>query len=62
MAYLSNLHSEFDSSPDYVKVRVRYTVLSCVADPVPGSGTGMNNPDHIAESVETIFWVKNINS
>jgi hypothetical protein len=21
MAYLSNLHSEFDSSPDYVKVR-----------------------------------------
>jgi hypothetical protein len=25
-------------------------------DPDPGSGT--NNPDHISESLETIFWVK----
>jgi hypothetical protein len=25
-------------------------------DPDPGSG--MNNPDHISESMETIFWVK----
>jgi hypothetical protein len=23
-----------------------------------GSGDGMNNPDHISESLETIFWVK----
>jgi hypothetical protein len=23
-----------------------------------GSGSGMNNPDHIFESSETIFWVK----
>jgi hypothetical protein len=23
-----------------------------------GSGSGMNNPDHISESLETIFWVK----
>jgi hypothetical protein len=23
-----------------------------------GSGYGMNNPDHISESLETIFWVK----
>jgi hypothetical protein len=23
-----------------------------------GSGSGMNNPDHIFESFETIFWVK----
>jgi hypothetical protein len=23
-----------------------------------GSGSGMNNPDHISESFETIFWVK----
>jgi hypothetical protein len=23
-----------------------------------GSGSGMNNPDHIFESLETIFWVK----
>jgi hypothetical protein len=23
-----------------------------------GSGSGMNNPDNISESLETIFWVK----
>jgi hypothetical protein len=23
-----------------------------------GSGFRMNNPDHISESLETIFWVK----
>jgi hypothetical protein len=23
-----------------------------------GSGSGVNNPDHISESLETIFWVK----
>jgi hypothetical protein len=23
-----------------------------------GSGSGMNNPDHISESFKTIFWVK----
>ncbi len=23
-----------------------------------GSGSGMNNPDHISVSLETIFWVK----
>ncbi len=34
------------------------------ADPDPGCGMGkksgstMNNPDHISESLETIFWVK----
>ncbi len=22
------------------------------------SGSGMNNPNHISESLETIFWVK----
>jgi hypothetical protein len=22
------------------------------------SGSGMNNPDHISESLETVFWVK----
>jgi hypothetical protein len=25
---------------------------------VKKSGSGMNNPDHISESLETIFWVK----
>ncbi len=37
-----------------------------VADPDPGSGmeknpdleSGMDIPDHISESIETIFWVK----
>ncbi len=29
-----------------------------VADLDPGSGSGMNKPDHIFESLETIFWVK----
>jgi hypothetical protein len=24
----------------------------------PGSESGMNNPDHISESLETIFWAK----
>jgi hypothetical protein len=23
-----------------------------------GSGSGMNSPDHISESLKTIFWVK----
>jgi hypothetical protein len=27
-------------------------------DSDPGSGSGMNNPDHISESLQTIFWVK----
>jgi hypothetical protein len=26
------------------------------------SGSGMNNPDHISESLETIFWVKILKS
>jgi hypothetical protein len=48
-----------------------------VADPDPGSGafltpgsgmgkksgtgSGMNNPDHISESLETLSWVENLN-
>jgi hypothetical protein len=27
-----------------------------------GSGSGMNNPDHISESLETIFWFKILKS
>jgi hypothetical protein len=27
-----------------------------------GSGSGMNNPDHISESLETIFGLKYLNS
>jgi hypothetical protein len=29
-----------------------------IRDPDPGFGSGMNNPDHISESLETIFWAK----
>ncbi len=25
-----------------------------------GSGSGMNNPDHISETLESVFWVKKI--
>jgi hypothetical protein len=37
--------------------------IRCLFDPWtrdsdPGSGSGMNNPDHISESLETIVWVK----
>jgi hypothetical protein len=28
-------------------------------DPDPGTGSGMNNPGQISESLETNFWVKN---
>jgi hypothetical protein len=27
-----------------------------------GSGSGINSPDYISESLETIFWVKHLNS
>jgi hypothetical protein len=27
-------------------------------DPIPGSGSGINIPNHISESLKTIFWVK----
>jgi hypothetical protein len=41
-------------------------LYSSVADPDPGTGigkksgseSGKNNPDHISESLESIFWVK----
>jgi hypothetical protein len=26
------------------------------------SGSGMNNPDHISENMQTILWVKNIST
>jgi hypothetical protein len=30
--------------------------------PDPGSISGMNNPDHISESLETVFGFKYLNS
>jgi hypothetical protein len=29
-----------------------------VKNPDPGSGSGMNNQDHISENLKTLFWVK----
>jgi hypothetical protein len=43
---------------------IKTHLLGSVADPDPGSsallapGSDMNNPDHISECLETIFWVK----
>ncbi len=45
-------------------LRIVGSSLLFSADPDPGcgmskkSGSTMNNPDHISESLETIFWVK----
>jgi hypothetical protein len=36
--------------------------LGWVKSPDPGSGSGMNNPDHISYSLETIFGLKYLNS
>jgi hypothetical protein len=30
----------------------------CKKNPDPGSGSGMNIPDHFSESLETVFWFK----
>jgi hypothetical protein len=44
-------------------IRIRDAVLFVLFDPwIRGekkSGSGMNIPDHISESLEIIFWVKN---
>jgi hypothetical protein len=41
-------------------VRIRCLFDPWIRDPgwLNKSGSGMNNPDHISETVETIFWVK----
>jgi hypothetical protein len=39
-----------------LRIRVRDPVSGIVKK--PGSGSGMNNPDHISESLETILLVK----
>jgi hypothetical protein len=46
-------------------IRIRDPVLFWPLHPGSGmgkktrSGTGMNIPDHISESLETTFWIKN---
>ncbi len=42
-------------------LRIRDPVLDpgWVKNQDPGSGSGMNIPDHVSESLETIFWVIN---
>jgi hypothetical protein len=48
----------------YVPVHIKLTTSVADPDPwsgafvTPGSGSGMNSPDHISESLETIFGVK----
>jgi hypothetical protein len=47
-----------------VLIRIRIPLPFWPLDPgsgmgkKPGSRFGMNNPDRISESIETIFWVK----
>jgi hypothetical protein len=43
-----------------LRIRIRYPLPFLPLDPgwVKKSGSGMNNPDHISESLKTIFWVK----
>ncbi len=44
-----------------LRIRIRDPVLLTPISGMSkksGSGSGMNNPDHISESLETIFWVK----
>jgi|LakMenEpi03Aug12_release.lakeMendotaPanAssembly.Ray.scaffolds.fasta_scaffold1585517_1 hypothetical protein len=44
-----------------LRIRIRCPFDPRIRDPgwvKPRSGSGMNPPDHISESLETIFWVK----
>ena len=43
-----------------LRIRIRCLFDPWIRDPgwVKNPDPGMNNPDHIFESVETIFWVK----
>ncbi len=47
-----------------LRIRIRDPVTFWSLDPgsgmgkKSGSGSGMTNPDHISESLDTIFWVK----
>ncbi len=43
-----------------LRIRILDPVPYCPLDPgkKSGSGSRMNNSDHISESLETIFWVK----
>jgi hypothetical protein len=65
----SNLTNQTRLGPLDAPEGVQFVIIiiwKCsVADPDPGSGafkttgSGMNIPDHISESLETIFWIKN---
>ncbi len=45
-----------------LRIRIRDPVPFLPLDPgwvkKSGSGSGMNNPDHISKNLETILWVK----
>ncbi len=62
--------------PTKIQKTLKTVLLFLIRDPVPfwsldpgsgmdkksGSGSGMNNPDHISKSLETIFGLKYVNS
>jgi hypothetical protein len=71
LCFIIHPHSKYNvSDPDIyhmipvVQIRIRDQVpfrpldLGSGMGKKLGSGSGMNNPDHISESLETIFWVK----
>jgi hypothetical protein len=47
-----------------VRVFLKFIAVLRIRDPVPFwplyPVSGMNIPDHISESLETIFWIRNI--
>jgi hypothetical protein len=62
--HVQSLMTTSNQAEHTVHPHPRLPTPSSVADPAPGSGafltpeSGMNNPDHISKSLETIFWVK----
>ncbi len=70
--FLGNaIKPKFDVSQMIRVVKLFYVLRICIRDPVPflprdpgwvknsDPGSGMNILDHISESLQTIFWVKN---
>ncbi len=54
------MYSVADPDPGSGAFLSRYPVWVKNQDPDPESGSGMNIPYYISESLETIFCVKNI--
>ncbi len=52
---VDNIREMLDEIEEQVAMRFTWVKNQ---DPDPGSGSGMNIPNHISESLGTIFWVK----